>query len=106
MNKENLHNSAFAKLRTASRRLAILRFLAEEPDYTLNTSVLEDALEAIGLAVSRAVLHMDGVWLENLEIIKCESIGNIRIFELTRTGLDVVAGKLVVDGIKRPCPRG
>lgn len=42
---------------TKNRRLAILRFLAEDQDYSLNTSVLQSALAAIGHGVSRDVVE-------------------------------------------------
>ena len=38
----------FAELQAENRRCAFLRFLAEDPDYAMNTSLLQSALEAVG----------------------------------------------------------
>lgn len=40
----------FAELQAENRRCAFLRFLAEDPDYAMNTSLLQSALEAVGMA--------------------------------------------------------
>ena len=39
----------FAELQAENRRCAFLRFLAEDPDYAMNTSLLQSALEAVAL---------------------------------------------------------
>lgn len=99
------HKEVFMKLREENRRLALCRFLAEEPDYSLNTSLLEEALDMIGLGDSRDVIHADGAWLANVGVVTVDNIGPVRVLRLTTTGLDVVQGKLRIDGIKRPGPR-
>ena len=43
----------FAQLQAESRRCAMLRFLADAPGYEMNTSVMQDALDAYGHPVSR-----------------------------------------------------
>ena len=42
----------FAELQAENRRCAFLRFLAEDPDYAMNTSLLQSALEAVGHAIA------------------------------------------------------
>ena len=42
----------FAQLQTENRRCAFLRFLNEDPDYSMNTSILQTALAHIGHGVS------------------------------------------------------
>ena len=39
---------SFDELVSRDRRLVILRFLAEDQDRTLNTSILQDALDQVG----------------------------------------------------------
>ncbi len=99
------HNQKLQQLKAANRRLAMLRFLAEEPDYSLNTSILQEALDSIGIREIRAVIHADGAWLEHLGIITTEDLVSFRVFSLTSLGLDVVEGRIVIDGIKRPKPK-
>ena len=58
------------------RRLAILRFLAEEQDYSLNESVLQTALSSIGHAVARDVVRSDLEFLRDIALVKLEKVMN------------------------------
>ena len=58
------HNRAFQQKVAEDRRLVILRFLAEDADYAMNTSLLQTALEAVGHGVSREKVNADAAWLE------------------------------------------
>ena len=49
----------FAQLQAENRRCATLRFLAEDADYAMNTSLLQSALEAVGHGVSRDCVNAD-----------------------------------------------
>ena len=49
----------FAELQAENRRCAFLRFLAEDPDYAMNTSLLQSALEVVGHGVSRDCVDAD-----------------------------------------------
>ena len=86
----------FAQLQAENRRCAFLRFLNEDPDYCMNTSVLQTALEAIGHGVSRDVVNGDAAWLEEQGLVTCEDLGGIIVVKLT--------GRAVVPGVKRPGP--
>lgn len=87
------------------RRLAILRFLSEENDYSLNDSVMQDALSAIGHSVSRDVILADFAYLEELSLITSVVIHNkIHVAKITRRGNDVAKGLAQVPGIKKPRP--
>ncbi len=87
------------------RRLAILRFLAEEQDYSLNDSVLHIALEKIGHAVARDVVKADLEFLRDIGLIKLELVLNkVLVAKITQRGFDVASGRTVVTGIKRPAP--
>lgn len=94
----------FAQLQTENRRCAFLRFLADNADYAMNTSVLQSALEAIGHGVSRDVVNGDAAWLEEQGLASCEDLGGIIVVKLTQRGADVAAGRAVVPGVKRPGP--
>jgi hypothetical protein len=99
------HNQEFQRLQTEDRRLVILRFLAEEPDYALNSSLLQSALALMGHSVSRDRVHTDGAWLEENSLISVEHLGLARIFKLTGRGLDAACGRACVPGVKRPAPK-
>ena len=49
----------FAQLQSENRRCAFLRFLAEDVDYAMNTSLLQSALDAVGHGVSRDCVNAD-----------------------------------------------
>lgn len=90
-----------------NRRLAILRFLLEDTDYSLNTSVLQSALAAIGHGVSRDMVEADAAWLAEQGLIQLESLAPVPITVLTITarGVDVAKGVATHPGIDRPLPR-
>ena len=99
------YNEAFRRKREEDRRLVILRFLEEEPDYCLNVSVLQDALELMAHKTGRDVLLADGAWLADVGLITLESVGDVRLFKLTERGADVARGRSIVPGVKRPSPK-
>lgn len=90
------------------RRLGILRFLAEDADYSLNDSVLQTALDHIGHGVSRDVLRTDLAWLAEQGLVTVEAVmgGKVAVATLTARGADVAGGRAVVPGVKRPTPGG
>ncbi len=97
--------NSFARLVTEDRRLVILRFLHEDPDYKLNTSVLQTALDAVGHSASRDQVETDAAWLGETGLVEIETVGNVRVVRLTARGADVAMGRAVVPGVKRPSPR-
>lgn len=97
-------HKTFVQLQAENRRCALLRFLADDPDYSLNTSILQTVLEAIGHGVSRDQIDTDAAWLEEQGLVDREDLGGIVVVKLTRRGLDVAAGRTVAPGVKRPGP--
>lgn len=98
-------HKTFAQLQTENRRCAFLRFLADDADYAMNTSVLQTALGAIGHGVSRDTIEADAAWLEEQGLVTREDVNGITVVTITRRGADVAAGRAVVPGVKRPSPR-
>ncbi len=94
----------FAQLQSENRRCAFLRFLAEDADYAMNTSLLQSALDAVGHGVSRDCVNADAAWLEEQGLVSCEDLGGIIVVKITQRGLDVAEGRAVVPGVKRPGP--
>lgn len=97
---------AFQDFISEDRRLAELRFLAEDNDYSLNDSVMQTALKMIGHAVSRDIILADFAFLAELGLIRIEQVlnGQVTVAHLTSRGADVAAGVAVVPGIKKPRP--
>lgn len=96
----------FTELVDADRRLAILRTLAEDAGYSLNESVLQSCLDALGHNVSRDRVRTDLRWLEEQGLVTLEEVVSVLVATLTGRGADVAAGRAAVPGIKRPRPRG
>lgn len=89
----------------ANRRLALLRFLNEEPNGTLNTSILRDAMKDIGVPISRENLVLESEWLSERGLLTIESLRHLTLLTITGRGRDVVAGEITVDGVRHPTIR-
>jgi len=98
------HKQEFMRLQDENRRCAFLRFLADDADYSMNTSLLQAALQAIGHGVSRDKVNADAVWLEEQGLVGREVLGPIIVVKITRRGIDVAAGHVTVPGVQRPGP--
>jgi hypothetical protein len=97
--------STFADLVAEDRRLAILRFLASDADFSLNDSILQTALGSIGHGVSRDVVRTDLSWLAEQGLVKVDTVlETVHVAHLTARGGEVAAGRAVVPGVKRPSP--
>ncbi len=97
-----MEHKTFLQLQTESRRCAMLRFLFDAPGCEINTSVMQDALAAIGHPVSRDRVETDAAWLAEQELVEIEDFGAIKVVRLTGRGQDVATGRAVVSGVKRP----
>ncbi|MBS4773417.1 MAG: ArsR family transcriptional regulator [Proteobacteria bacterium] len=97
---------AYQDFITEDRRLAELRFLAEDNDYSLNDSVMQTALGLIGHNISRDVILADFSFLADLGLIRIEKVlnGQVTVAHLTGRGEDVAKGRTTVPGIKKPRP--
>jgi len=94
----------FDKMVTADRRLVILRCLNEDPGYTLNESMLQSMLEALGHNVSRDRIRTDLAWLRDQGLIEIDEVVSVQVARITGPGVDAATGKMVVPGVRRPRP--
>lgn len=86
------------------RRLSLLLLLKGEPDYSLNTYLLREALTDFGHGVGAEVLLADVDMLESVALVTRRTVGGISIVTATDKGVDVAAGRVVISGVKRPRP--
>lgn len=86
-------------------RITILRLLFEDPNYTLNDSMITDLTEEYGFTPSRDKVRTELAWLKEQDLVSFEPDPNIVIAALTERGADVAQGRVTVPGIKRPSPR-
>ncbi|MHC1792025.1 VpaChn25_0724 family phage protein [Solidesulfovibrio sp.] len=96
---------SFTALLSQDRRLVILRFLTEDPDHKLNTSILQDALDQIGHGCSRDCVETEVAWLSEQGLVATDQVGPVTVVRLTGRGQDVAEGKATVPGVKRPRAR-
>jgi Fe2+ or Zn2+ uptake regulation protein len=87
-------------------RLAVLRLLAEAPDYHLNHSILTDAVSSFGLSATRDQVRTELAWLAEQGLVTNEDLrGMLIVATLTERGLDVASGRATVPGVQRPTPK-
>ena len=96
---------SFAKFEEEDRKLVILRLLAEDNDYRVNSAILQQGIDLYGHSVSRDRLHTDLVWLAEQDLVTTENINSVLVVKLTQRGLDVANGRANVPGVRRPGPR-
>lgn len=95
---------SFVETLAEHRRISILRLLVDTGGKG-NESVLTDALEALGLdaGLTRAKVREDLRFLERAGAIRIEWYGDtLAVAHLLERGADIAAGRVIVDGIKRP----
>lgn len=95
---------SFAAHIAADRRLAILRFLEESPEYRANLYLIQRLLGEIGHAASLDSINADLAWLAEQGLIELETVGGVGIPQLILRGLDVACGRAIVPGVARPMP--
>lgn len=84
------------------RRLCILRLLNESQGRA-NDSVLHVGLEVLGhTRLSRETVRDDLRFLVGRGCLRDEFYNDVMVVNLTKRGLEVCEGRIVVDGIKRP----
>lgn len=86
-------------------RLAVLKLLAEAPSYRANDSVLAQAIDQLGLPVTRDQLRGQLAWLEEQALATLERpTPTLIVATATQRGLDVATGRAIVPGVVRPGP--
>jgi hypothetical protein len=88
-------------------RLAVLRLLDTQPQYSANDSVLTASMAPLGLACTRDQMRGHLSWLAEQRLVKLTQFGGaLTVAILTERGGDVAAGRSSVHGVARPSPRG
>lgn len=98
---------SLAEIQAEHRRIAILRMLAEQPEYRSNASVLADALPRVAhVSATRSQVLAEIAYLETIGAVRQDDLGNGVVgVELTDRGHDAAQGRIVLPGVKRPSPR-
>ena len=90
---------------TQHARLAMLCFLAEQPGYEANDSVIRDGLVAAAvIRWSRDRVRTEINWLAEQGLVTVGNVGPFMVAEITTRGAEVAAGTVATPGVKRPDP--
>lgn len=86
------------------RRLIVLKFLSESPEYTSNASILEGVCNDFGVTSTRDQVLSELTWLHETGLVRRDDKGSIVVVTATVRGVDVASGKARHDGVQRPRP--
>lgn len=98
----------FAERLREDRRLVILRILAEQPGYRLNSSNLHAGLNHLSVAATRDDVLTDVHWLAEQALVQVDTVPEVPslvLVTLTVRGRDIAEGAARVPGISRPGPK-
>jgi Fe2+ or Zn2+ uptake regulation protein len=85
-------------------RITILKMLVDDPDYTMNDSIITDLMPDFGHSPSRDQVRTELSWLKDQGLVQYDNHPRIIIASLTQRGADVALGRTTVPGVKRPSP--
>jgi hypothetical protein len=95
---------SFQEFLAEDARLIILRTLAGQTSQTLNEVLLQRSLETFGHFRPREFVRTQIRWLADQGAVTFTEAGTVFIATLTRTGLDHVERRTILDGVARPSP--
>lgn len=93
---------SFSQHLAESRRLTLLRLLAEAAGRTANESILDASLDLYGHRVSRDTVRGDLAWLDEAGLINLETVSQTMVATLRGRGQDVAEGTAYHPGVARP----
>lgn len=85
-------------------RITLLRLLNEQPDCTLNESLLTDLSGSYGFSASRDRVRTELAWLAEQGLVEVDDMCGLQVATLTTRGEDVAMARVLVPGVKRPRP--
>lgn len=95
----------FADIVIGNLRLTLLRVLNEATMHEANSSVLHQAVEAMGIRVTRDQVRTELGWLQEQRCVKLIELSPILfVATLTERGGDVAKGRSKIAGIPQPSP--
>lgn len=96
--------SSYANTLSKHRRLTILRFLQDSPEYTSNASILVEVCNDYGVTSTRDQVTGDITWLAEQGFVTQQQTGDFMVVSATARGVEIAQGKARHDGVKRPRP--
>ena len=97
--------TTFAGRIAATLRLVVLQVLAaaaKEGVPDLNDAILRSAASDFGPTPDIGQMEQAVDWLASKELVAVRRVGEFRVVSLTDLGGDVAAGRVVLEGVRRP----
>jgi repressor of nif and glnA expression len=95
---------SYAEFAAEDARLVILKELAAMGDGRLNENILVRVLDAFGYRRSREWVRTQLRKLEDVGAVVLVEAGSVLVASITRSGLDHVERRSVLEGVARPSP--
>ena len=86
------------------RRLTILKFLTDSPEYTSNASILVEVCNQFGVTTTRDQVAGDIAWLKEQDMVDYADHGDFIVVNATARGVEIAQGRARHDGVQRPRP--
>jgi repressor of nif and glnA expression len=96
--------SDYEEFNRLDARLIILRELAKQTSGRLNETIITAALDMFGHNRSREWVRTELRKLEELGAVRIAEAGSVLVATITRSGIDHVERRSVIEGIARPSP--
>ncbi|MGV6839997.1 MAG: VpaChn25_0724 family phage protein [Planktomarina sp.] len=84
------------------RRLTILKFLSDSPEYTSNGSILQHVCNEYGVTSTDDQILGELGWLEENGLVTFKTHGSVVVATATRRGVDVAMDRARHKGVQRP----
>ena len=94
----------FEQFKKEDSRLTVLRFLAQQNDWSLNEFVVQTALKQMAHTFSRDQVRTELAWLKEQDLISIKENSGVQVAKLTHRGEEAAKGIITVPGVKRPSP--
>lgn len=94
----------YTKTLSKHRRLTILRFLSDSPEYTSNGSILTEVCNKFGVTSSHDQVTGELAWLQSNGMATVDETAGFLVVTATKHGVDVAQGRARHPEVKRPGP--
>lgn len=95
---------SYSEVVTEDARLAVLKEMAEQADGRLNEVAIQRVLDTFGYRRSRDWVRTQLRKLEELDAVTVIETGTVLVGSITRSGLDHVERRAVIEGVTKPSP--
>lgn len=95
----------YAKEIRRHRRIAILRFLKDSPEYTSNASLLTDVLRGVGVTSTFDQVVTELTWLQEQGFASFDPHATYPVVTATARGVEIAQGVASHPEIQRPRPK-